>query len=313
VPSRLDVPMVGRQEDLAQLQWAFQRAVEERGCRLIAVLGSAGVGKSRLVHEFLLSLTDAPTVLHGRCLPYGDGITFWPLAEMVKQAVAIEERDSSDIAKAKLEAKLRPDSDAPAVAERIAQLTGLAEAQAGGEETFWAVRMLLERLAGERPLVAVFEDVHWAEPTLLELIEYLATSSAGQPMLLLCLGRSELTEARPGWGETRGTRTLIDLEPLNSAECDRLIVAMLGEAGLVPRVRDQIAEAAEGNPLFLEQMAPSLRALRSRRAAPARRPTAPTSGARSCSPSYEDLKTWRAALGSAGGEPGRRVEAGSAF
>jgi class 3 adenylate cyclase/tetratricopeptide (TPR) repeat protein len=253
-PRRLDVGMVGRQDHLAQLQWAFRRAVEERGCRLIAVLGSAGVGKSRLAHEFLLTLADEPTVLHGRCLPYGDGITFWPLAEMVKQAAAIDERDSPEVAKAKLEAKLRPDSDAPAVAERIAQLTGLAEAQAGAEETFWAVRMLFESLAGERPLVAVFEDVHWAEPTLLELIEYLASYAAGEPILLLCLARSELTEARPGWGESRGTRTLIDLEPLNSAECDRLILAMLGEAGLVPRVRDRIAEAAEGNPLFVEQM-----------------------------------------------------------
>jgi predicted ATPase/class 3 adenylate cyclase len=253
-PRRFEAPMVGRQDDLAQLQWAFRRAVEERECRLVTVLGSAGVGKSRLAHEFVSTLGDTPTLLQGRCLPYGDGITFWPLAEMVKQVSAIEEHDSSEAAKTRLEAKLRPYSDAPAVAQRIAELTGLAEASGGAEDAFWAVRMLFESLAGEQPLIAVFEDVHWAEPTMLELIEYLAGNAVGQPILLLCLARPELTDARPGWGEGRGRRTLIDLDPLNSAECDRLIVEILGETGVSPGVRDRIGEAAEGNPLFVEQM-----------------------------------------------------------
>jgi predicted ATPase/class 3 adenylate cyclase len=252
-PRGLDVSMVGREDDLAQLQWTLRRAVEERECRLVTVLGSAGVGKSRLAHEFVSTLVDA-TVLHGRCLPYGDGITFWPLAEMVKQVAAIDEHDSPEAAKTKLETKLRADFDAPAVAERVAQLTGLAEARSGAEDAFWAVRMLFEGLAGEQPLIAVFEDVHWAEPTMLELIEHLAGNAAGEPILLLCLARPELTEARPGWGEGRGTSTLIDLDPLNSAECDRLIVEILGETGLAPSVRDRIGEAAEGNPLFVEQM-----------------------------------------------------------
>jgi len=250
---RLDAPMVGRQDDLAALQWTFRRALEERGCRLTTVLGPAGVGKSRLAHEFLRALEAETTVLQGRCLPYGEGITFWPLAEIVKQAAAIDESDGPEVAAAKLEAKLRPNCD-PAVAERIAQLIGLAEAKSGAEESFWAVRMLLESLAAERPVVAVFEDVHWAEPTLLELLEYLAKFATGVPIVLLCLGRSELTEARPGWSDRDGARTLIELEPLNSAQADRLIVSILGEAGVAPSVRDRIAEAFEGNPLFVEQM-----------------------------------------------------------
>ena len=250
---RLDVPMVGRQDDLAALQWTFRRALEESGCRLITVLGSAGVGKSRLAHEFLDALDGEATVLQGRCLPYGEGVTFWPLNEMVKQVAAIDDSDSSEVAGAKLAAKLRPDCD-PGVAERIAQLIGLTEAKSGSEEAFWAVRMLFESLATELPLVAVFEDVHWAEPTLLELLEYLAKFASGVPIVLLCLARQELTEARPGWSERDGARTLIELEPLNSAQADRLIVSILGEAGVAPGIRDRISEASEGNPLFVEQM-----------------------------------------------------------
>jgi tetratricopeptide (TPR) repeat protein len=252
---RLEAPLVGRQDSLAQLEWALERTVAEKSCRLVTVVGAPGIGKSRLAHEFVANLGERATVLRGRCLPYGDGITFWPLAEMVKEAGGIRETDGPDEAVAKLEVLLAPADDARTVAEAIAQLTGLLETKGAVEEGFWAVRRLFASLAKARPLVAVLDDAHWAEATLLALIENVVRHTESVPVLLLCASRPDLLERRPDWGQSAGgRRTTVRLEPLDDAACDRLIAELLGDPQHALDVRDHVAARAEGNPLFVEQM-----------------------------------------------------------
>lgn len=251
---RLEASLVGRQDDLAQLEWALDRTVAEHACRLVTVVGSPGIGKSRIIHEFLAGLGDRATILRGRCLPYGEGITFWPLTEIVKQAGRINDREGADAAVAKLENLLAPDEDARHVATTLAQLTGLAETRGRVEEGFWAVRRLFASIARDRPLVAVLDDIHWAEPTLLALIEHVARHSDAAPILLLCAARPELLETMPDWGQGTGRSSTVRLEPLNAAACDRLISELLGEPRAALRFRDSIAAMADGNALFIEQV-----------------------------------------------------------
>ncbi|HET7236922.1 MAG TPA: adenylate/guanylate cyclase domain-containing protein [Actinomycetota bacterium] len=247
-------PLVGRQDALAQLQWALERTIVEERCRIVSIVGAPGVGKSRLAHEFVLRFGEGATVLRGRCLPYGEGITFWPLTKMVKQAAGIHEDDPAGEAVAKLEVLLQPEDDARTIAETIGQLTGLIETTGAVEEGFWAVRAFFARLARTRPVIAVVDDAHWAEPTLLALLEHVARHTTSVPILLICVSRPELLERRPDWGEGAGRSSLVRLEPLDQAACDRLIAVLLGEAESALDFRDRIAETAGGNPLFIEQM-----------------------------------------------------------
>lgn len=252
---RLEAPLVGRRDSTAQLEWVLERAVAERSCRLVTVVGAPGIGKSRLVHEFVASLGDRATVLRGRCLPYGEGITFWPLAQMVRQAAGIQESDDPDHGVAKLKALLEPDDDAGAVADTIAHLIGLRELAGGVGEGFWAVRRLFAALATSRPLVVVLDDAHWAEATLLELVENLARHAEAAPIVLLCASRPELLERRTEWGHSApGRSTVLRLEPLDDAASDRMIAELLGASVSAPEVRDHVAARAEGNPLFIEQL-----------------------------------------------------------
>jgi class 3 adenylate cyclase len=250
---RLDSPLVGRAADLHALQSSFELAEAERSCRLFTVLGPAGIGKSRLVHEFVDWLGDRATVLQGRCLSYGDGITFWPLAEIVRQAAALSDRDSADEARRKIAALLRPGEDAQVVSERVAAAVGRGEASAARpDETFWAVRRLFESIAHERPLVVVIDDVQWSENTLLDLIEYIAGWTRGAPVLLCCIARPDLLELRPSWGLPKPNATSILLRPLQEHETDELIANLLGRLPLESRAG--IATVAEGNPLFVEEL-----------------------------------------------------------
>jgi class 3 adenylate cyclase len=233
---RLELPLVGRQRELAELEWAFRRAVDEGRCRLVTLVAPPGGGKSRVVREFASRLGDEARVLEGKCLSYGEGITFWPLAQMVRQAASIDEADTAGAAYAKL-LELAPTEG---VAERVGQAIGLLEGAAPGEETGWAVRRLLEELAASRPLVCVCDDIQWADPALLDLLEDLAQRSRESPILLCCLARPELLESRPEWPGT------IVLDPLTDSESDLLLETLVGDASLPAPVRDRIAAAAEG-------------------------------------------------------------------
>jgi class 3 adenylate cyclase/tetratricopeptide (TPR) repeat protein len=230
IARRLDVPIVGRERERRALADAWQRAVSERACHLFTVLGTAGVGKSRLSVEFLSSL-DGTRVVRGRCLSYGEGITYWPVVEIVLQL----DRRPSDPRAAAAIASLLGESDTPATAEQIA----------------WAFRALLEEAA---PLVCVFDDLHWAEPTLLDLVDHIADWSRDAPLLVLCLARPELLDRRPGWAGGKLNATTVLLEQLSSSETDELIERLLGDAVVDGELRARIRDAAEGNPLFVEEM-----------------------------------------------------------
>ncbi|HJQ73731.1 MAG TPA: BTAD domain-containing putative transcriptional regulator, partial [Gaiellaceae bacterium] len=211
---RLDSPLVGRADELAEVEQALARATDEQCCVLLTVLGEAGIGKSRLAHE-LRSRAEA-TVLYGACRSYGEGVTFAPLADA---------------------------------------LGGLpADSSATTEEIFRAVRHEFERMAGERPVVIVLDDVHWAEPTLLDLVEHVAEWSQGAPILLLCLARPELVEARPDWCAGRPNAAALALEPLSTPDCSALIAQLPGGELLSDEARARIVDFAGGNPFALEQL-----------------------------------------------------------
>ena len=249
---RLDSPMVGRERQLRILLDAFDGARADATCYLFTVLGSAGIGKSRLVREFASRVADRATVLTGRCLSYGEGITFWPVAEMAIQAAGIAEEDPPDRARLALRGTLEGAPDADVVAAHLAGLMGL-DGQ-GPVEAPWAVRRFLETIAVRRPLVAVFDDIHWAEPTLLDVIEHVADRARDAPILLLCMARPELLEERPAWAGGMRNAASVHLEPLSEQEADRLIENLLGHPALTPEIRERVRAAAQGNPLFVEEM-----------------------------------------------------------
>jgi class 3 adenylate cyclase/tetratricopeptide (TPR) repeat protein len=214
---RFDTPFVGRQEELTRVLGCFDRSVEGQTPVLVTVLGAAGLGKTRLAAELIAKIEERATVLQGRCLSYGEGITFWPLQEIVRS-----------------------------LGERPAGAPDPEEARST-EETFWAYRKLFEALARVRPLVLVLEDIHWAEPTLLDLVEHIVEWTQDAPITVVCLARPELVDDRPGWSGER-----LELESLADEEARTLVAALAAEVDQSVRVR--ALEVAEGNPLFLEQL-----------------------------------------------------------
>ena len=237
VARRLDATMVGRAHELALFEDAFANTVRRRACSLFTLLGTAGVGKSRLVREFLASV-DA-MVVQGHCLSYGEGITYWPVVEIVKQLFSAqhalaEEKDGA----VEVLASLLGESDLPTTPEQIA----------------WAVRKLLEATARERPLVVVFDDIHWGEPRFLDLIEHIADLSRDAPILLVCLARPELLDRRASWGGGKLNATAILLEALDASATAELIDRLLGGEELESGLAERIRVAAEGNPLYVEEM-----------------------------------------------------------
>jgi predicted ATPase len=240
--------MVGREQELATLRTAFDEAVQERECRLVTVVGSAGIGKSRLAKELLANVGDEASVLIGRCLPYGEGITYWPLRDVVREA-------AGDLTQPHIEELLDGDDDAERIAARVAGAVGVGEQAGAAEETNWAVRRLLERLATDRPLIVAFDDLQWAEPTFLELVEYLVGWSRDAPILVVCLARPELLDKHPAWLAVSPSSTSIRLDPLSEDEAESLLLELMrGEAQLSSDLLARITQAAEGNPLFVEQM-----------------------------------------------------------
>jgi class 3 adenylate cyclase/tetratricopeptide (TPR) repeat protein len=232
----ISAPFVGRQEELEQLERALATAVETRTPQLATIVGPPGIGKSRLARE-LIGRANA-RILVGRCLSYGEGITYWPLQEIASQIgdvrAALADVDGGDLA-----------------AERFCAAIGEVDTPSTPEEIAWGTRRLFEAIAADQPLVVVFDDIHWAEPTFLDLIEYLTTFAHGVPILVLCTARADLFDHRPTWTAPRPGSSLLMLEPL-SADDSQALVADLGE--LPAAAIEQIVETAEGNPLFVEQL-----------------------------------------------------------
>jgi DNA-binding SARP family transcriptional activator len=249
---RLDAPLVGRDAQRSRLGEAFTRTLRERAPVLATVLGEAGIGKTRLARELAAHLAGEATVLGGNCLSYGEGITFAPLRELVGQTGAGEgTRDE-------LEALLAGQADAERVADYLsAALSPRGQAVFSAAEIFWATRRLLETLARREPLLVIFDDLHWAEPTFLDLVETLAAQAEDAPMLLLCLARPELLEQRPAWPAGARRTVSIQLEPLAADDAATLLDA-LAEVPPPAWGRKQLLAAAAGNPLFLEQLVASL-------------------------------------------------------
>jgi len=242
---RLEVPLVGREEELQRLLTAYTNARDDRHCRVVTVVGEAGIGKTRLGREFVASVREEARVLVGRCVSYGEGATYLPIAEIVRQAAAEPSRDG-------IRALLDGEDDADSVAQRVAELIGVAESPAAPGEAFWAVRRLLESIARTGPVVVALDDIHWAESTLLDLVEYLGEWAEG-PILVACLARGDLLEARPGWGGPTSTGFLVRLEPL-SEETLGAFVQEMSDTPVDPEVQTRIIEQSGGNPLFAEQL-----------------------------------------------------------
>ncbi len=247
-PRRLDAPLVGRRSELAQLHQALDldRVAEDRTAYLFTVLGAPGVGKTRLALEFSSSVAGGATVLQGRCLPYGEGITYWPLREVLHQAFG------EDLLRA-IEGLLEGEELAPVIAERVVGAVGATATSGSVEEIRWAVRRVVEALARRRPVVLVLEDLHWAEPEFLDLVDHLADLVVATPVLMLCLARPELLEDCPAWGGGKRNATTVELEPLGIDDA-RALLANLSPSGESIPHPERVMAVAEGNPLFLEQL-----------------------------------------------------------
>jgi class 3 adenylate cyclase/tetratricopeptide (TPR) repeat protein len=225
-------PFVGRRDELGRLRAAFDDAVASRSTTLATIVGTPGIGKSRLARELLDSLADEARVLVGRCTFYSEGVPYLPLADVV--------RDAGDLA------HVLGDIEHGDVATRVIESGG------SPDETAWAFRRLFETLAAARPLVLVVDDIHWAGAALLDLVEYVAASSSDAPIFVLCTARPDLFDVRPSWAAPRAGATLVVLEPLGHDDADELVDALAHE--LAPELRERVVATAEGNPLFVEQL-----------------------------------------------------------
>ena len=244
---RHDLPLVGRDPELEELRRIFRAVAHEgRGDRT-TVVGDAGVGKSRLVHEFLAEAANTARVVQGQCLAYGDGITFWPFLRVVQHAAGIVEDDDAETARARLATMI---DDEPDVLARVASLAGLSDAPFAMAELVWAMRRFVERLAADGPVVVLFDDVHWAEPAFLEAIEEI-TTSVRAPIMFLCTARPSVFEEHRSFVD--GASAVV-LAPLTDEQCAAFLHLLLGDTMVDPRAIDRIVGAADGNPLFIEQI-----------------------------------------------------------
>ena len=252
---RFEAQFVNRERQRVMIETIFGDLVSTGSCHLLTVLGEAGVGKSRLVSEVAGNLPSEAIVAHGRCLPYGEGITYWPLANIVREITRASGGDFGNQSVAAIAEILAGQDKAKLIAERVAELLGFGEGEPGTrEETFWAVRRLFEVVARERPLVIVVEDLHWGESTFLDLIEHLIDVSHGYPIMIIGTARPEFMETRPGWGSGKPNMTTITLEPLSEAESREMILNLLDRLPPSPAIVLRITRAVDGNPLFAEEL-----------------------------------------------------------
>ena len=252
-PSRAEATqLVGRATELKQLTDALDRAGNERRPYLFTIVGAPGVGKSRLVRE----LASSNPTLSGRCLPYGEGITYWPIRE-VADAIVDGEGTPSDLVAA-LDARLAHEPDGALIAARIAATVGWTDETIPADESTWAVRRLFEAEATQAGrLVIVVDDIQWAEPRLLDVIEHVLDWARDAPLLIVCLARPEVLDIRPTWGGGRINATALLLEPLRG-DAARAMVAQLADTSVVPETVERILEVADGVPLFIEQIVAAL-------------------------------------------------------
>jgi class 3 adenylate cyclase/tetratricopeptide (TPR) repeat protein len=253
--------LVGRRREVALLEDALARVLAERSSQLVTLVGVPGIGKSRLVLELYEAIERLPELIswrQGRCLPYGDGVTFWALGEMVKAQAGILEGDEAAEAERKLAAAVAD----PWVGSHLRPLVGLAGGTEGGgdrrDEAFAAWTRFFEGLADERPLVLVFEDLHWADEHLLDFVDHLVDWAAGVPLLVVATARPELLTRRPGWGGGKPNALTISLSSLSDEDTARLLAELLGSV-LPAETQHELLARAGGNPLYAEEFARMLR------------------------------------------------------
>ncbi len=252
---RFEGPFVGRERERAAMDTVLRDVIDHRACRLLTILGNAGVGKSRLVFEFAEKVSTDAVVARGRCLPYGEGITYWPLADIIREIMRAKGLDAAELSVARIAESLAGDDKADLIAARVSSLLGIGDGELGRrEETFWAVRRLFEALARDRPLVIVMDDLHLAKSTFLDLIEHLVNFSRNAPIMIVCMARPEFLDTRPGWDDGKSNATTLLLEPLAETECREIVSHLLDHMPLPPVVETRIISAAEGNPLFAEEL-----------------------------------------------------------
>jgi class 3 adenylate cyclase/tetratricopeptide (TPR) repeat protein len=245
------VPTVlfGRERELGALASVFERVATARRPETVTVVGEAGVGKSRLAQALAEAIGDRADVLLGRCLPYGESITYWPVVEIVRRLTGLPDQDA-------IAALAGGGDEARSIGSRIARVIGVEPGTVGVEEVHWAVRRLLEIRAAQHPIIVVIDDIHWAEPTLLDLLENVWSYASDVPLLGLFLARPELTERPRPWGDPTGAGTVLALDPLATEDAAALLdrLSALGAAELEDADREEILSTAEGNPFFLEQL-----------------------------------------------------------
>ena len=256
-------PLVGRDSELSLLKETYTRVRRDESVQLVTLVGEAGLGKTRLLRELGSWLDDEPDLVYwrqGRCLPYGEGITFWALGEIVKAQAGILESDDPEAAAAKLDASVEtvvPEAEREWIRGRLAPLVGLAADAPGTsrEQSFAAWRGYLEAVAAQRPLVLLFEDLHWADEALLAFLEHMLDWSLGVPMLVLCTARPELYELYESWGGGKRNSTTVSLTALATEDTARLLHALLDQSVLPAETQALLLERCGGNPLYAEQFA----------------------------------------------------------
>jgi class 3 adenylate cyclase/tetratricopeptide (TPR) repeat protein len=259
----VSTPLVGRELDFLQLRTAFEKAAREPSVQLVTVVGEPGVGKSRLVAELAAHIDALQELVRwrqGRCLPYGEGIAFWALGEIVKAQAGIYDSDSPEEATRKLEVAIPAGDDTPWLRARLLPLVGVDPGvTAGRDESFTAWRRFLESIAEQQPGVLVFEDLHWADEALLDFLEHLADWAQGVPLLVVCTARPELLERRPTWGAGLRNASTIGLSPLSEADTAELVAMLLDRAVLPVETQQALLQRAGGNPLYAEEFVRMLR------------------------------------------------------
>jgi len=251
---RFEAPMVGREPELELFRGIYERTVTERSCHLLTVLGEAGVGKTRLIEELEHQIERQATVRYGWCRPYGGDIALGPVTQIIRRGAGIQMGGSPSEAEAKLAALTDHDER---IVHRVAQALGLREGSGEPKDMYWALRRVLELLAGKDPLVMVIEDLHHAQPALLEFVEHVADRSRNAPILLVCLARPEFLDRHRAWGGTLNSSSFL-LSPLTRPQSEQLVGHLLGHSVLDSQVRAQIADMTEGNPLFTEELIANL-------------------------------------------------------